>query len=206
MDIGIKKTVDQSYADIIVRSTAGGNVALVVNDGKCEKMCEMKVKDAVQLYRRLMGEIDVSMNIPSPSEIYVAFRERDESWTISFSGIVAVLDADDSLAVAWSIRRTVEDLTAPYGTVVGPVWVMVASTDGEVRSKAPAVFSSSWFALNGLREFLRPLVNEAVGEASDKDVDCEIDRLISSSKGHGPWMYSADAGRFSVTLNKVEVK
>lgn len=206
MDIGIKKAVDQSCADIVVRATTCGNIALVVNDGQGEKRCEMKVKDAIQLYRRLMGEIDVSMNIPSPSEIYVSFRERDESWTISFSGIVAVLDADDSLAVAWAIRKAVECLTAPDGTVVDPVLVMVASTDGEVKRKAPAVFSSSWSALNGLREFLRPLVNEAVGEASDKDVDLEIDRLISRSEGYGPWMYSADAGRFCVTLNRADVK
>lgn len=206
MDIEMKKTFDQAHADIVVRATTCGNVALIVNDEKCEKRCEMKVKDAIQLYRRLMGEIDVSMNIPSPSEIYVSFRERDESWTISFSGIVAVLDADESLAIAWAIRKTVEELTAPDGTVVDPVWVMVASVDGEIKRMVPAVFSSSWAALNGVREFLRPLVNESLGEESDKDVDREIDRLIAKSEGYGPWMYDADCGRFCVTLNRADVK
>lgn len=236
MKVKSKKMQVRTYAEMTVTSDVNGAVVLHgrMDNGECWHKA-LQPKDAVQVWRRMMGEIEDAMHIPSP-HLYIRYNEHDGTWTFSDSEVLCVLDADECMVVAWAIEKA--SGIALYNGPVNPiqdnhrkseektscVWVLVSSSrPGPCSSDKELcwslvgnakVFSSREAALDGLREFLRDEVNKAHDEIHweeladhGRTVDDILDEIIDIEEGNPAdvWMYDGTARSFVVQLMKEEV-
>lgn len=232
MRVKSKKTQVRTYAEMTVTSDVNGAIVLNgrMDNGECWHKA-LQPKDAVQVWRRMMGEIEDAMHIPSP-HLYIRYNEHDGTWTFSDSEVLCVLDADECMLVAWAIEKAAG--TALYNGPVNPiqdnhrkaeektscVWILVSSSrpgpfsSNKEYCKSLGVnamaFSSREEALDGLREFIREEVNKSHYETNWAKIDDRgrtaddiIDEIVKS--GSGVWMYDGTARSFVVQLMKEEV-
>lgn len=144
------------------------------------------------------------------------------------------LDADQALALAWSIEKCcgIALYTSTPGTeemrhaerVPVHVWVLAskrmlsgdcAKKGAEQLGGTERVFLTKEAALDALREFLRPLVNEADGDDVSNNLDRTVDDILdyilddhcTDDTPHGDhWSYDGTEQSFEVTLNRIEVE
>lgn len=235
MRVKSKKVQVCYYTEMTVTSDTNGKIVFHgrMDNGECWHKA-LQPKDAVQVWRRMMGEVEDAMLIPSP-HLDIRYDEHDGTWMFSDKEVLCVLDADECMLVAWAIEKAAG--IALYNGPVHPlkkeenpepksgeVWLLVSSSrpgscSGDTEycrslgGNAKA-FSSKEAALDGLREFLREEVNKAHDEIHweeladhGRTVDDILDELIEmGSEEQGIWMYDGTERSFVVRLMKEEVK
>lgn len=235
MRVKSKKIEMRTYAEITVTSDANGAVVLNgrMDSGDCWHKA-LRPQDAVPVWRRMMGETEEALHIPSP-HLDIKYNEGDETWTLSDKNVLCVLDFDECMLVAWAIEKAAA-IALYNGPVLPPkkeekpepnageVWLLVSSSrPGPSSSDKECcrslggnakVFSSRDAALDGLREFLREEVNKAHDEIHweeladhGRTVDDILDEIIEMEEGNqaGVWMYDGTERSFVVQLMKEEV-
>jgi hypothetical protein len=235
MRVKSKNIQVRNYADMTVTCDTNGAIVFHgrMDNGECWNKA-LQPKDAVQVWRRMMGDNECSMHIPSP-HLDIRYSERDETWTFSDDNVLCVLDFDECMVVAWAIEKacSIALYNGPVHPVQEPaprkmkdanVWLLVGSSmrgpcssDKEFAKSLVSnvkAFSSRDDAIDGLREFLRGEVNRAHSEAHFeylhdhwRDVDDILDEIIESgSEESGTWMYDGTERSFMVELMPVKVK
>ena len=235
MRVKSKKVQVRFYTEMTVTSDTNGAIVFHgrMDNGECWHKA-LQPKDAVQVWRRMMGEVEDAMHTPSP-HLDIRYDDHDGTWTFSDKEVLCVLDADECMLVAWAIVKA-GGIALYNGPVLpmkkeekqepnaGEVWLLVSSSrpgpcSGDTEycrslgGNAKA-FSSRDAAMDGLREFLRDEVNKAHDEIHweeladhGRTVDDILDELIEmGSEEQGIWMYDGTARSFVVQLMKEEVK
>ena len=107
------------YTDMTVTSDINGNIVFhgSMDNGECWHKA-LQPKDAVQVWRRMMGEVEDAMHIPSP-HLDIRYDDHDGTWTFSDKEVLCVLDADECMLVAWAIEKA--GGVALYNDPVHPV-------------------------------------------------------------------------------------
>lgn len=236
MRVKSKKVQIRFYTEMTVTSDTNGKIVFHgrMDNGECWHKA-LQPKEAVQVWRRMMGETEEALHIPSP-HLDIKYDEHDETWTFSDKEVLCLLDADECMLVAWAIEkaggialyngpvRPVQDKDLKSEEKTSGVWILVSSSrpgpcssDKEycksLGGNAKA-FSSRDAALNGLREFLREEVNKAHDEIHwaeledhSRTADDILDEIIEEgSEEQGIWMYDGTERSFMVELMPVEVK
>lgn len=236
MRVKSKKVQIRFYTEMTVTSDTNGKIVFHgrMDNGECWHKA-IQPKDAVQVWRRMMGEVEDAMHIPSP-HLDIRYDEHDGTWTFSDKEVLCVLDADECMLVAWAIEKAggialyngpvhpVQDKDRKSEEKMSDVWILVSSSrpgpcSGDTEycrslgGNAKA-FSSRDAALDGLREFLREEVNKSHDEIHweeladhGRTVDDILDELIEmGSEEQGIWMYDGTERSFVVQLMKEEVK
>ena len=236
MRIKSKKIQVRTYADMTVTSDANGAVVLHgrMDSGECWHK-PLRPQDAVQVWRRMMGETEEAMHIPSPY-LDVKYDEGDETWMFSDENVLCVLDSDECMLVAWAIEKAagiamyngpvhpVQDEDRKSEEKTSDVWILVSSSGpgpisrnkGFCKSLAgnAMAFASRDSALEHLREFLREEVNKCHDKIHWKELedhgrtaDDILDEIIEEgNEEQGIWMYYGTKRTFAVELVKTEVK
>lgn len=235
MRVKSKNVQVRSYTEMTVTSDTNGAIVFHGRMDNGETWCKaLDPKDAVQVWRRMMGEVDDAMHITSP-HLDIRYDEHDGTWTFSDKEVLCVLDADECMLIAWAIEksggialyngpvRPVQEPAQKKMNDVSNVWLLVGSSmrgpcssDKEFAKSLSGnvkAFSSRDDALYGLREFLRGEVNRAHSEAHfadlndhGTDVDDILDEIIEEgSEELGLWMYDGTERSFSVELCHVNV-
>ena len=235
MRVKSKKVQVRFYTELTVTSDTNGKIVFHGRMDNGETWCKsLDPKDAVQVWRRMMGEVEDAMHIPSPY-LDIRYDEHDGTWTFSDKEVLCLLDSDECMLVSWAIEKA--GGIALYNGPVAPVkkdlderktelprvWLLVSSSmrgpcssDNEFAKSLignAKAFSSREDALDGLREFLRGEVNKAHSEAHfedlhdhGRDVDDILDEIIEEgSEEQGIWMYDGTERSFSVELMLVNV-
>lgn len=236
MRVKSKKVQVRFYTELTVTSDTNGKIVFHGRMDNGETWCKaLDPKDAVQVWRRMMGEVEDAMHIPSP-HLDIRYNEHDGTWTFSDKDVLCLLDADECMLVAWAIEKAggialyngpvlpVQEPAQKKMKDVSNVWLLVGSSmrgpcssDKEFAKSLVGnvkAFSSRDDALDGLREFLRGEVNRAHSEAHfedlhdhGRDVDDILDEIIESgSEEQGIWMYDGTERSFMVELMPVKVK
>lgn len=236
MRVKSKNVQVRFYTELTVTSDANGAIVFHgrMDNGECWHKA-LRPKDAVQVWRRMMGEIGYAMNIPSP-HLDIRYNQHDETWTFSDKEVLCVLDADECMLVAWAIEKAagialyngpehlVQDKDRKSEEKASDVWILVSSSrpgpsslDKEFCKSLGGnamAFSSRESALDHLREFLREEVYKCHDEINWKELedhsrtaDDILDEIIEDgSEEQGVWMYDGAERSFSVELMKTEVK
>ena len=211
MRVKSKKVQVRFYTEMTVTSDTNGKIVFHGRMDNGETWCKaLDPKDAVQVWRRMMGEVEDAMHIPSP-HLDIRYDEHDGTWTFSDKEVLCLLDSDECMLVAWAIEKAggIALYNGPVLPVQEPaqkkmkdvsnanVWLLVGSSmrgpcssDKEFAKSLVSnvkAFSSRDDALDGLREFLRGEVNRAHSEAHfedlhdhGRDVDDILDEIIEA--------------------------
>ena len=232
MRVKSNKIQMRTYTELTVTSDTNGKIVFHGRMDNGETWCKaLDPKDAVQVWRRMMGEVEDAMQIPSP-HLYIRYDEHDGTWTFSDKEVLCVLDADECMLVAWAIEKA-GGIALYNGPVLpmkkeekpepkaGEVWLLVSSSRPGPFSREKEyckslgvnamAFSSREGALNGLREFLREEVKKSHYNTNWAEIDdCRmtIDNIVDNivESGNGVWMYDGTRRSFSVELFRKEVK
>ena len=224
------------YTELTVTSDTNGKIVFHGRMDNGETWCKaLDPKDAVQVWRRMMGEVDDSMIVKSPY-LELKYDEHDQTWMFIADEVLCVLDSDECMLVAWAIEKSagislyngpvhpVQDKDLKSEEKTSDVWILVSSSRPGPCSKDKEccrslggnvkVFSSRDAALDGLREFLREEVNKCHDEIHweeledhSRTVDDILDEIIDMEEGNpsGVWMYDGTERSFVVQLMKEEV-
>ena len=103
----IKKIESRTYTDMNVTSDVNG---AVVFHGRMDNgdfwHKPISPREAVQLWRRMIGDTDEALHIQSP-HLDVKYDDGEGTWTFSDENVLCVLDFDECMAVAWAIEKAV---------------------------------------------------------------------------------------------------
>lgn len=236
MRVKSKKVQIRFYTEMTVTSDTNGKIVFHgrMDNGECWHKA-LQPKDAVQVWRRMMGEVEDAMLIPSPY-LDIRYDEHDGTWTFLDKEVLCVLDADECMLVAWAIEKAggialyngpvlpVQDKDRKSEEKTPDVWILVSSSrpgpcsnDKEYCKSLGGnakVFSSREAALDGLREFLREEVNKAHDEIHweeledhSRTADDILDEIIEAgSEEQGIWMYDGTERSFVVELSRHEIQ
>lgn len=246
MEFDVVTTKEEiSSASTKVENVGDGMVYLVMRlKSGIVKRCFIEPEDAVKLYRCFIGETNsviiqyrtVKERDAVPEKMSAVYLDDRYLWDIKMKGLSFCLNADQTLALAWAIKKAV--CIALYNDQVQPVqdndrksedktsavWILVSSSRPgpislnkefcESLGVNAMAFSSKESALEHLREFLREEVNKCHDdihweELQDhgRTVDDIIDDILESgSDEQGVWMYDGTERSFSVELMKTGVK
>ena len=233
MRVKSKKVLVRFYTEMTVTSDTNGKIVFHGRMDNGETWCKaLEPKDAVQVWRRMMGEVEDAMHIPSP-HLDIRYDEHDGTWTFSDKDVLCVLDADECMLVAWAIEKAggIALYNGPVLPVkeksndVSKIWMLVSSSvrnhgDPKVEMTRGMTVNAKAFdtreaALDGLREFLREEVNCAHSEAHfedlqdhGRDVDDILDDILEEGnfdeKG-GFWKYDGTERSFFVRLIPTDI-
>jgi len=198
-------------------------------------------KNAVTLWRMLVGEKNFD-KIPykkyelmeTSKEVFVWYEGDTEEWRLRFADdYCVVLDADEALALSWAIKVGVardiygSEPRAVQAAEPKEVWVLScrrlivdrdAVKDSDRLGGYEEVFLSKEKACDAVREFMRPLVNEAYPESfwtnglTGKTVDDILDEIFEEHPAEGSftdftyWTHDGMAESFEVKICKRELK
>lgn len=210
-------------------------IVLFVGDGAYE----FEAKDAVALWRCLVGERNEA-NVPyvtcsivgtHDEVLLVSYEGKNETWTLAFGNDFRVLlDADEAYAIAWALKRRVEESlgagddgswTYSFKTSsLSHVWVLASKialtgdcsveNESERIGGGERVFMSEETARGAVREYLRELVNGAYPEShwenEERSVDDILDEIMSESTKGGYWTHDGLTCSFEVTLCRRDVE
>ena len=196
-------------------------------------------KDAVALWRLLMGEKDegvvkytqYSLSLELGGEIAAAYDSGTEGWVLKFSDALRVLlDADEALALAWTLERRVAEALTEGGkenpsSECPSVWVLSSrvmltgdcdeNVDSERLGGFERVFADRESAMDNVRELLRELVNESYPEAHwENNPDLKVDDILDDIMEDQPkvlsgtqyWTYDGMSKSFEVKLCKRSIE
>ena len=191
-------------ASILVEETDRGGVCLLIkfNDGRT-KRCFLDPASSVMLWRVFSGTAPSAMveyrTVPDmnacPEKILVAQDAITHSRRVEVgTKDVFCLNSDESLAIAWSIKECVTRVLRPVnaGTKeisLAKVWILTSRRvlTGDCAADGPdliggttEVFSSKKKAEDRLREFMRPLVNEAHPDGSIDESEFDVDEVLDN--------------------------
>lgn len=217
-----------------------GEVALRIRpDGGDERLCLMGQTYAVVLWKCLSNKIDEcmfhcrdndSVGAPETKQISVSYDKRSCTWNIRYQDLSFCLDIDEATALSWALQKCVADSFAeakgspkdkepPRHVYVLSSRIVLtggAAVDGcEHIGGNEEVYSSEEKARDALREFMRPLVNEANSEThwgiTEEDVDDILDdiirdEVIDDGLPGRCFRYDGDKQSFEARITKVEVK
>lgn len=234
MRVKSKKVQVRFYTEMTVTSDTNGAIVFHgrMDNGECWHKA-LQPKDAVQVWRRMMGDTGKELVVKSPY-LKLKFDDDEATWTFMDEEVLFVLDLDECMIVAWAIEKAAgialyNGPTAPRPQVekekvkVGEVWLLTSSSrpgpsslNKEFCSSLggnASAFSSREAALDGLREFLRNEVNNSHSEMfwdelvdHGRTVDDILDEIIDSGdETDSVWMYDGTERSFCVELMKVEV-
>ena len=190
-------------------------------------------KNAVTLWRILVGEKDFDKIpykrhgiIETSKEVFVWYDGDTEEWTLRFADdYFVVLDADEALALAWSLKKCVADAllagdddkvayyysckTTPLQHVFVLSSKIVLTGDCAVEQESERlgggerVFLEESSARDAARDYIRELVNESYSESywdnADRNVDDVIDEIMSAGR-EGCWTHDGQTGSFEVKI------
>ena len=194
-------------AELKVHSTADGEVCFSVEaEGDADRKVVLRPSFAVKLYRCLMGELESSMGTGTCCGMSAGYDDNSTTWAMEmwggFGEVSFCLDADQSMALAWAVKKSVAEALQQNGRICArPVvdkpekrdaWALVsrrvltgdtAETVGtELIGRETRIFSSHTKAEDALREFMRPLVNAANTDAfwanEKRNVDDVLDEVL----------------------------
>lgn len=236
MKVKSKKIQVRTYAEMTVTSDVNGAIVLNGRMDNGESWHKtLDPKDAVQVWRRMMGENEDAMHIPSQN-LDIRYDDHDQTWVFSDEDVLCILDADECMLVAWAIEKaagismyngpvnSIQDNHGKSDEKTSCVWILVSSSrpgpcssdNGYCKSLCgnAMAFASRVSALEHLREFLREEVNKCHDnihweelEDHGRDIDDIVDEIIEAgSDEQGTWMYDGTERSFSVELMKKEVK
>ena len=223
-------------ADISCYSHEGKVWLSIVRDsGRVDEM-SFHPGEAVKLWRCMMGECDYASLTDPQGRKYKMWchvhPHLGEVWEFreDLGEEFFCFDADQALAFAWALVRCCgESLCtrdpAAKKQASGPtyVWVLAsrriftgdcAENGREQLGGTERVFATKAAALDALREFLRPLVNdchseshwEELEDSAHRDVDDVLDDILDEGGHPDAWMYDGTKQSFEVTLARVEVE
>ena len=207
MRVKSKKVQVRFYTEMTVTSDTNGAIVFHgrMDNGECWHKA-LQPKDAVQVWRRMMGEVEDAMHIPSP-HLDIRYDEHDGTWTFSDKEVLCVLDADECMLVAWAIEKAagislyngpvcpVQEPSQKKMKDVAKIWMLVSSSvrnhgDPKVETTKGMTVNAKAFdtreaALDDLRELLREEVNcthseEHFEDLQDhgRDVDDILDDIL----------------------------
>ena len=200
--------------------------------------------EAIKLFRCLTGEKSTVMPDDEHDDTMQLWHHVDpklgDLWDFADASGERLFsaDADQAYALAMAIEKCVG--IALYTSTPGPglasvasvtdvrtkpeVWVLAskrlltgdcAENGAEQLGGSERVFATKGAALDALREFLRPLVNEADSDDARNNLDRSVDDILddilddhcTDDTPHGDyWSYDGLKQSFVVTLSKVEVE
>ena len=196
-------------------------------------------KDAVEVWRVMKGEKEdalVRYNrnglIGRAGCAHVWYKEGDGKflWRIRFEDdFCVVLDANEALALSWAIEGQVSmEIWGVRNSAIADnapdcVWVLscrrllsgdcAETVDSERIGGHEEVFLSKDSAMENLREFIRPLVNDAYSDSfwdnSGRNVDDVLDDITSECfvvSGSASWRHDGQTQSFEVVLSRREVR
>lgn len=209
----VKATVDKEnfvVCDVKVSNGVGGVVCieLGVENGR-RYYHNLLPNHAVRLWRCLMGETE-SCNVKYCSDSFLGSNLNDMTvdyndnaevsplshgkyrWFVTTPHVTFVLDADEALALAWTIKNCIASAieskeAVKKELVMSDVWIatsLIIPTDPTkvADSSTVAAFSSKAKAEDGMREYLRVLVNRAVvNDNLDKSIDDILDKMFEDA-------------------------
>lgn len=221
------------YNKIKVKNSWTGKIGIKIE----ERMFFLDPKDAVALWRLLMGEKDegvvkytqYSISLELGGEIAAAYDCETEGWVLKFSDALRVLlDADEALALAWTLERRVAEALTEGGkenpsSVCPSVWVLASrrlddsNSDEEPFSERlggwEEIFLSRASANDRVRDFIRHLVVESYSEAywenHKESVDDIVDHVLENSEdinGVTFWRHDGNNESFEVKLCRRNVE
>lgn len=205
----------------VVTSTAGGLVCLALDfAGGKKKRCFMSPEAAVMLWRCFSGESvsclaeyrTVQEKDAVPEKIAVAYVDKGTVWNVVMPKERFLVNADQALALAWAIKKCVAEALSPSAVApktkeiaLSPVWTLTsrrvltgdsAAEGADLVGGHVEVFSSKEKAEDRLREFMRPLVNEAHPadslDGAETNVDDILDGIIEEVQHLGNSVWTRD--------------
>lgn len=210
-------------------------IVIHVGDGAYD----LKAKDAVALWRCLVGDRNEA-NVPyvaysivgaQDKVLLVSYDGKSETWTLEFGDdFRVVLDADEAYALAWALKRRVEESLGEGGdgswtysfktSNLSHVWVLASKialtgdcsveNESERIGGGERVFLSEETARDAVRDYLRELVNGAYPEShwenEERSVDDILDEIMSESTKGGYWTHDGLTCSFEVTLCRRDVE
>lgn len=197
---GVMQCENVVPATITVDGTYLGKVWIRIRDQKAgcnvQSLDSVLVspKNAVMMWRCLTGEIEKCHFNEDGYKVSLEYTGDSELWWLKLQKFSMYLNADEALALAWSLKKsTVECLeTAPsftmkdnvkdtpnlfqHTTMTWPakVWVLAArrmligdcAENGvDQLGGCEQVYLTEEAARDAVREFMRPLVNDSFGES-----------------------------------------
>lgn len=231
---------DDSRIDITTSVRFGSIVITGVStDGNGDFDVIVSPAGAVELWRCLTGEKDnVSARINGTWDpLFLAYYDDSKTWAMFTARdrghVLAKLDANEAYALAWALKRCVEDALFQQEAdgfqfaftetkTRTSVWVLscrriltgdCAETNGsEMIGGYEEVYLSRTSATENVREFIRPLVNEAYSESywdnCERDVDDILDEIMDKCcelSGNTYWRHDGQTQSFEVKLAEREV-
>lgn len=219
---------------IKVKNSWTGKIGIKIE----EQRFYLDPKDAVALWRLLMGEKDEGVVkytqyslIEREGEIAAAYDCETEGWVLKFSDALRVLlDADEALALAWTLERRVAEALTEGGkenpaSECQSVWVLSSrimltgdcdeNVDSERLGGFERVFVDRESAMDNVRELLRELVNESYPEAHwENNPDLKVDDILDEIMKDPPkvlsgtqyWTYDGLSKSFEVKLCKRSIE
>ena len=233
MRVKSKNVQVRMYTEMTVTSDTNGKIVFHGRMDNGDTWCKaLEPKDAVQVWRRMMGEMEDAMIVKSPY-LELKYDDHEQTWMFMDENVLCVLDMDECMLVAWAIEKAggialYNGPVAPYKGErklkdVAKTWLLVGSSMPGVCSSDKEhakslmgnvkAFESRNAALDGLREFLRGEVNRAHDEAHWHDLedhgrtaDDILDEIIEAgSEEQGVWMYDGTERSFMVELVPVNI-
>lgn len=241
MDVTVsyrKEATDR--ARVSVSESGNGEVCLRIStDGGEDRLCFMSQTHSVVLWKCLTRALNECMfhcrdkadaSAPEIRQIRVSYDSKVCVWEVRYQDMLFCLDIDEATALSWALQKCVADSFAEAkGSPKGKepprhVYVLSsrivltggAAVDGcEHIGGSEEVYSSEEKARDALREFMRPLVNEANSEThwgiTEEDVDDILDdiirdEVIDDGLPGRCFRYDGDKQSFEARITKVEVK
>ena len=192
MRVKSKKVQVRMYTEMTVTSDTNGKIVFHGRMDNGETWCKaLEPKDAVQVWRRMMGEMEDAMIVKSPY-LELKYDDHEQTWMFMDENVLCVLDMDECMLVAWAIEKAggIALYNGPVTPVQAPaqrqmkdvfkIWMLVSSSvrnhgDPKVEMTKGMTVNAKAFetreaALDGLREFLREEVNCTHSEAHFEDL------------------------------------
>lgn len=226
-------------AEVRVGATASGEVCFSVEvKGDPDRKVAMRPGFAVKLYRCFIGEIESAMVSGDTCGMSASYDDLSstwlfETWHAGVSGCSFCMNSDQVMAVAWALEKAVADALAPekQGGAMeaspSAVWLLESRT-ASIHAKTGSawtpridgteqMYSSRSAAMDDLREFMRPLVNEAnseeywsEAEKEGRSVDDVLDYIFDNATVRPEsdtveYSYCGDLKVFKVRLKRLEV-
>ena len=217
------------YTELTVTSDTNGAIVFhgrMDNGDSWHKALDPK--DAVQVWRRMMGETEEEMHITSP-HLDVKYDEHGETWIFSDKEVLCVLGPDECMLVAWAIEKA-GGIALYNGPIIpGPpkekipeVWVLswrrmltgdTAGEGTELIGGSERIYMTRGGAMSDLPDLLKGLVKDSHPEGHfgpDEDGLGEtVEEIMNeeSNNGHpGKWLYDGSTQSFEVELSWIPVR
>lgn len=218
----------------VVTSTAGGLVCLTLYfAGGEKKRCFMSPDAAVMLWRCFNGESVSCLaeyrtveGDAVPEKIAVAYVDKGAVWNVVLPKERFIVNANQALALAWAIKKCVTEALSPSAAIqktkeiaLSHVWTLTsrrvltgdsAAEGADLIGGHTEAFSSKEKAEDRLREFMRPLVNEAHPADSldgcETNVDDILDGIIEEVQHLGNSVWTRDRYHYDGTTQSFVVE